>query len=103
MRSMTGCVLSRWKNARDALSVENTVPRLSRSPSRLRLARGMRSVGPSWLVVATSLSWFGHRYHWTAALAEHQVELDRVFEQDVFDFRATLDVDAEGKLGDQRQ
>ncbi|HWK49298.1 MAG TPA: AAA domain-containing protein, partial [Steroidobacter sp.] len=48
------------------------------------------------LAVATSLTWFGQRYHWTRQVTGAPVELDRVFEQDVFDFRSTLDVDAAG-------
>jgi len=48
------------------------------------------------LAVATSLTWFGQRYHWTRTVTGAPLELDRVFEQDVFDFRSTLDVDANG-------
>jgi hypothetical protein len=48
------------------------------------------------LAVATSLTWFGQRYHWTRQVTGAPVQLDRVFEQDVFDFRSTLDVDAAG-------
>lgn len=48
------------------------------------------------LAVATSLTWFGERYHWMREVTGAPVELDRVFEQDVFDFRTTLDVDAAG-------
>lgn len=48
------------------------------------------------LAVATSLTWFGQRYHWNRMVTGAPLELDRVFEQDVFDFRSTLDVDAAG-------
>lgn len=48
------------------------------------------------MAVATSLTWFGQRYHWTRNVSGSPLELDRVFEQDVFDFRSTLDVDASG-------
>ncbi len=48
------------------------------------------------LAVATSLTWFGQRYHWKRQVTGAPMELDRVFEQDVFDFRSTLDVDAAG-------
>ena len=34
------------------------------------------------LSVATSLTWFGERYHWTRQITGAAVELDRVFEQD---------------------
>lgn len=42
------------------------------------------------LAVATSLRWFGDEYHWDRQVAGETVELDRVFEQDVFDFKSTL-------------
>lgn len=48
------------------------------------------------MAVATSLTWFGQRYHWTRYVTGAPLELDRVFEQDVFDFRSTLDVDTAG-------
>lgn len=48
------------------------------------------------LAVATSLTWFGQRYHWMRTVTGTPRELDRVFEQDVFDFRSTLDIDASG-------
>ena len=44
------------------------------------------------LSVATSLSWFGQRYHWTRRVAGVEVQLDRVFEQDIFDFKSTLEI-----------
>ena len=48
------------------------------------------------LAVATSLTWFGKRFHWQRTVAGTPVELDRVFEQDIFDFRSTLDIDTNG-------
>lgn len=48
------------------------------------------------LCVATSLSWFGQRYYWTRRVGGAAIELDRVFEQDIFDFRTALDLDAAG-------
>lgn len=48
------------------------------------------------LCVATSLTWFGQRYHWTRRVSGAEVQLDRLFEQDIFDFRTTLDVGADG-------
>lgn len=48
------------------------------------------------LCVATSLSWFGQRYHWTRRVGGAVVELDRIFEQDLFDFKTTLDLNAQG-------
>jgi hypothetical protein len=58
-----------------------------------RFALGWTSRG---LCVATSLSWFGQRYHWTRRVGGAAEELDRVFEQDIFDFRTRLDLDANG-------
>lgn len=59
-----------------------------------------RRYGLGWtgrgLCVATSLSWYGQRYHWSRQVAGSPVELDRVFEQDVFDFRTALGLDASG-------
>lgn len=42
------------------------------------------------LAVATSLKWFGRRFHWTRRVGEEQVALDRVFQQDLFDFKSQL-------------
>jgi len=48
------------------------------------------------LCVATSLSWYGQRYHWTRRVGGQASELDRYFEQDIFDFRTTLEMNASG-------
>ena len=45
------------------------------------------------LVVASSLTWFGQRFHWTRRVSGQPVELDRVFTQDLFDYRTTLAMD----------
>lgn len=42
------------------------------------------------LGVATELTWFGNEFHWDRDIAGETVELDRVFEQDVFDFKTFL-------------
>lgn len=55
------------------------------------------------LAVATSLSWFGQRYHWTRRVAGAPTGLDRVFEQDIFDFKTTLGVDAGGSWARERE
>lgn len=49
------------------------------------------------LVVATSLSWYGRRYHWKRILGGAEVELDRVFTQDIFDFKTDLWLDQENE------
>ena len=49
------------------------------------------------LCVASSLGWFGQRYHWTRRVGGAGVELDRVFEQDIFDFKSTLGMTADGR------
>ncbi|WP_407150449.1 AAA domain-containing protein [Bradyrhizobium sp. ORS 86] len=48
------------------------------------------------LCVATSLGWFGERYHWTRRVAGARVDLDHVFEQDIFDFKSTLGIATDG-------
>lgn len=48
------------------------------------------------LGVATSLGWFGQRYHWTRRVGGVAVALDQIFEQDIFDYRTTLDLTADG-------
>lgn len=48
------------------------------------------------LCVAASLSWYGQSFHWTRRVGGAAVELDRVFEQDIFDFRTRLDLNAAG-------
>ena len=42
------------------------------------------------LVVATSLYWYGKTFHWTRTVAGKRVDLDRVFTQDIFDFKTDL-------------
>ncbi|MFP5262374.1 MAG: AAA domain-containing protein [Blastocatellia bacterium] len=42
------------------------------------------------LAVVSSLLWYGRRYHWVRKIAGRDVELDRIFEQDIFDFKTTL-------------
>lgn len=42
------------------------------------------------LAVASSLSWFGRRYHWRRRVSGTDVDLDHIFEQDIFDFKTTL-------------
>jgi hypothetical protein len=45
------------------------------------------------LAVVTSLKWFGRRYHWRREINGKQVDLDRAFSQDVFDFKTQLWID----------
>ena len=42
------------------------------------------------LGVATDLTWFGNEFHWDRNVAGETVELDWVFEQDIFDFKTVL-------------
>lgn len=58
-----------------------------------RYALGWTSRG---LVVASSLTWFGQRFHWTRKVSGQAVQLDRVFAQDLFDFRTTLAMEDAG-------
>ena len=48
------------------------------------------------LVVASSLSWFGARFHWRRQVRGEEVDLDRTFTQDLFDFKTNLGVNADG-------
>lgn len=48
------------------------------------------------LCVAASLGWFGQRYHWTRRVGGAPVQLDHVFEQDIFDFKSTLGLAPDG-------
>ncbi len=63
-----------------------------------------RRYGLGWtsrgLVVATSLTWFGNRYHWRRRVLGQERDLDRIFEQDLFDFKTTLGLDANGNWVD---
>lgn len=52
------------------------------------------------LAVATSLGWYGRRYHWRRRIEDTEVDLDRLFAQDIFDFKTTLALDESGEWGD---
>ncbi|MEL7588759.1 MAG: AAA domain-containing protein [Prolixibacteraceae bacterium] len=49
------------------------------------------------LAVATSLPWFGKRYNWRRKISNTIVSLDRVFTQDIFDFKTDLFLTPEGE------
>jgi len=48
------------------------------------------------LIPAVSVPWYGRSFHWTRRVNDGVVALDRVFEQDLFDFRAPLRFDERG-------
>ena len=52
------------------------------------------------LAVVSSLRWFGRTYHWRRRIGGVDVDLDRVFEQDIFDFKTTLGLSADGTWAD---
>ncbi|MDP9438851.1 MAG: AAA family ATPase, partial [Actinomycetota bacterium] len=52
------------------------------------------------LSVATSLTWYGRRYHWRRQVGDGDVDLDRLFAQDIFDFKTTLALDESAGWGD---
>jgi hypothetical protein len=60
------------------------------------------------LSVVAGLPWFGQSYHWRRRIGIAEVDLDRVFEQDVFDYRTTLAIRpngswaADGEAGSER-
>lgn len=58
-----------------------------------RFALGWTSRG---LVVATSLWWFGDKYHWVRDIAGARKDLERVFTQDLFDFKTDLYLQGDG-------
>lgn len=60
---------------------------------RNRYGLGWTSSG---LCVAASLKWYGQRYHWRRRVQGGEVDLDRVFEQDLFDFKTTLRLNSQG-------
>jgi hypothetical protein len=65
-----------------------------------------RRFGLGWtsrgLVVATSLRWFGAGYHWHRRVLGQEVDLDRIFEQDLFDFKTELGLDVAGDWVEDR-
>ncbi len=58
-----------------------------------RYALGWTSRG---LAAATSLRWFGRRFHWTRRVGEEDLALDRLFSEGIFDFKTTLPYDDSG-------
>jgi len=64
-----------------------------------------RNYATAWtgkgLAVNASLIWFGKRFHWLRELNGKIVELDRIFEQDIFDFKSTLGVEEDGSWSDE--
>lgn len=53
------------------------------------------------LLVASSLSWFGNRYHWTRIVEGETVRLDTIFSQNLFDFCGTLHLDRFGRWAEE--
>jgi len=52
------------------------------------------------LAVVSSLRWYGRRYHWRRQVGSNEVDLDRLFAQDIFDFKTTLALEADHKWAD---
>jgi hypothetical protein len=55
------------------------------------------------LVVATSLQWFGQTYHWNRRVAGKEIRLDRILEQDIFDFKTDLGLTGDGEWAESRE
>jgi hypothetical protein len=55
------------------------------------------------LAVASSLKWFGRRYFWRRRVGGADVDLDRVFTQDIFDFKTHLWLRANGDWAEERE
>lgn len=49
------------------------------------------------LSVATSLPWFGRRFHWRRRVGQQVHDLDQVLARDLFDFQAPLHLDPQGQ------
>jgi hypothetical protein len=64
-----------------------------------------RRYGLGWtgrgLSVATSLTWFGRRYHWRRRIAGQLINLDWEFTQDIFDFKSTLELRQDGTWAEE--
>lgn len=70
-----------------------------------RFSLGWTSKG---LTVATALSWFGQRFHWTRQVGRQLIDFSHIFRQDVFDFTQRLQLNngewsKEGEPGDYYQ
>ena len=48
------------------------------------------------LAAATSLRWFGRRFHWTRRVGDQDLALDHLFAEGIFDFKTTLRYDNAG-------
>jgi hypothetical protein len=48
------------------------------------------------LSVVSSLLWYGRRFHWVRTIGGQTVSLDNVFQQDIFDFKTDLGMNADG-------
>jgi hypothetical protein len=46
--------------------------------------------------VISSLRWYGRRFHWVRAIGGQAISLDNVFQQDLFDFKTDLGMNADG-------
>lgn len=58
-----------------------------------RYALGWTSTG---LIPTVTLRWFGQRYHWVRDIAGGSIDLERAFEQDLFDFKTDLRLAPDG-------
>lgn len=65
-----------------------------------RFALGWTGQG---LVVTTSLTWFGERYHWCRTISGEAVRLDQLFTQDIFDFKTDLYVNPDGTWANEEE
>ncbi len=52
--------------------------------------------------VVSSLRWYGQRFHWTRNINGEEVQLDRIFNQDIFDFKTRLDLTRDGSWALER-
>lgn len=55
------------------------------------------------LVVTSSLTWFGERYHWCRTISGEGVRLDQLFTQDIFDFKTDLFVNSDNTWANEEE
>ena len=83
---------------RDLLGCRESLEQLIYSPLH---DEADRRYGLGWtgrgLAPVTSLRWFGQRFHWVRSVNGSTYDLDRVFEQDIFDFKTELKLRADGR------
>ncbi|WP_020607669.1 AAA domain-containing protein [Spirosoma spitsbergense] len=74
-------------------SLEQSIYSCLQDEVKKRYALGWTGLG---LSVVTYLKWYGKRYHWTRLVDGEVIQLDKMFTQDIFDFKTDLWLDKNG-------